>query len=63
VHLAHAQRVAATGSFELDLRTRAIEWSDETFRIFGVTRAIGPLNQTVIEGMILPEDRPRIRLS
>ena len=60
-HLARAQRVAATGSFELDLRTRNIEWSDETYRIFGVTRAIGPLNQTALEEIILPEDRERFR--
>jgi two-component system, cell cycle sensor histidine kinase and response regulator CckA len=60
-HLARAQRVAATGSFELDLATRKIEWSDETYRIFGVTRAIGPLDQTALEAMIIPEDRERLR--
>jgi PAS domain S-box-containing protein len=59
-HLARAQRVAAIGSFELDLRTREIEWSDETYRIFGVTRAIGPLDQKALEGMIIPEDRERL---
>jgi PAS domain S-box-containing protein len=60
-HLARAQRVAATGSFELDLRTRAIEWSDETHRIFGVTPDIGPLDQDKLEGMVIPEDRARLR--
>jgi PAS domain-containing protein len=37
-HLAQAQRVAATGSFELDFHTNRIEWSEETYRIFGVRR-------------------------
>jgi PAS domain S-box-containing protein len=37
-HLAHAQRVAGTGSFERDLRNGHIEWSDETYRIYGVSR-------------------------
>jgi PAS domain S-box-containing protein len=60
-HLARAQRVAATGSFELDLRTRGIEWSDETYRIFGVTPDVGPLDQDKLEGMVIPEDRERLR--
>jgi PAS domain S-box-containing protein len=60
-HLALAQRVAATGSFELDLRTRAIVWSDETYRIFGVDPEIGPLNQNILEELVLPEDRQRLR--
>jgi PAS domain S-box-containing protein len=60
-HLARAQRVNAAGSFELDLRTRKIEWSDETYRIFGLTRDIGPLDQTILEEMVIPEDRDRLR--
>lgn len=60
-HLARAQRVAATGSFELDLRTRRIEWSDETYRIFGVSSDIGPLDQDKLQGMVIPEDRGRLR--
>ncbi|MDQ6703010.1 MAG: hypothetical protein M3Z96_07870, partial [Pseudomonadota bacterium] len=35
-HLARAQRTAHTGSIEQDLRTGAIEWSGETYRIFGL---------------------------
>jgi PAS domain S-box-containing protein len=60
-HLALAQRVAATGSFELDLQSREIAWSDETYRIFGLPGDIGPLNQAVVEQMVLPEDRQRLR--
>jgi diguanylate cyclase (GGDEF)-like protein/PAS domain S-box-containing protein len=35
-HLARAQRIAHTGSIEQDLRTGAIEWSRETYQIFGL---------------------------
>jgi PAS domain S-box-containing protein len=56
-HLARAQRVAAIGSFEFDLATGQIEWSDETYRIFGVSKEIGPLNFAVLNEMIVPEDR------
>ncbi|HXN88506.1 MAG TPA: MHYT domain-containing protein, partial [Methylocella sp.] len=35
-HLARAQRTAHTGSIEQDLRTGAIKWSGETYRIFGL---------------------------
>jgi PAS domain S-box-containing protein len=60
-HLALAQRVAAIGSFELDLQTRALVWSDETYRIFGVGREIGPLTQNDLEQFVLPEDREHLR--
>jgi PAS domain S-box-containing protein len=60
-HLAHAQRVAATGSFERDLRTGRIEWSDETYRIYGVSQDQGPLDLAGIEAIILPEDRERFK--
>jgi PAS domain S-box-containing protein len=34
--LAEAQRIASLGNWELDLRTREVLWSDETYRIFGL---------------------------
>lgn len=57
-HLARAQRVASTGSFELDLRTGALEWSDETYRIFGLGSAGAPINRELLVDIIIPEDRP-----
>lgn len=35
-HLAQAQKVAHVGSWEFDLATQEIAWSDETFRIYGL---------------------------
>ena len=35
-HLARAQRIAHTGSIERNLRTGAVAWSGETYRIFGL---------------------------
>ncbi|MEQ8956995.1 MAG: diguanylate cyclase, partial [Coleofasciculus sp. C2-GNP5-27] len=36
-HLAQAQKVAHVGSWEFDLATQNITWSDETFRIYGLS--------------------------
>jgi len=36
-HLAQAQNVAHVGSWEFDLATQDIKWSDETFRIYGLS--------------------------
>src|SRR5439155_15154801 len=41
--------------------TGRIEWSDETYRIYGVSRDDGPLDVAGIEALILPEDRERFR--
>lgn len=37
-HLEAAQRIAAIGSWENRLRENRISWSDEIYRIFGITR-------------------------
>ncbi|HXQ67766.1 MAG TPA: MHYT domain-containing protein [Alphaproteobacteria bacterium] len=37
-HLARAQEVSRTGSIERDLRTGTVEWSDQTYSIFGMAR-------------------------
>jgi two-component system cell cycle sensor histidine kinase/response regulator CckA len=36
--LEEAQSVAAVGSWELDLRTNVLRWSDEMFRLFGIAK-------------------------
>jgi PAS domain S-box-containing protein len=35
--LVEAQRIAGMGSWEIDWATRAVRWSDEMYRLFGVT--------------------------
>ncbi len=56
-HLALAQKVAHVGSWEFDLATQEITWSDETFRIYGL--APGQPTPTITEHWqkIHPEDK------
>jgi len=56
-HLAQAQKVAHVGSWEFDLATEEIAWSDETFRIYGL--APGQPAPTLSEHgqKIHPDDR------
>jgi len=60
-HLAQAQRVAATGSFELDFRTNGLVWSEETYRIHGLDPRAGPPTLDAIDGLLLPDDREAIQ--
>lgn len=41
-HLAAAQRIARLGSWEFDLQTQEMLWSEEVFRIAGRNPALGP---------------------
>ena len=43
-HLLDAQQVAHVGSWEFDMITQEIRWSDETFRIFGLEPGQPPPN-------------------
>jgi PAS domain S-box-containing protein len=56
-HLAQAQKVAHVGSWEFDLATEEIAWSDETFRIYGLAQ--GQATPTITEHWqkIHPDDR------
>ena len=56
-HLARAQRVAAVGSFEFDLNSGRIEWSEETYRMFGMRHDIEPMTYANFIAMIVPQDR------
>jgi diguanylate cyclase (GGDEF)-like protein/PAS domain S-box-containing protein len=56
-HLARAQRTAHTGSIEQDLRTGAIKWSGETYRIFGLDPNLpAPVGKAFLD-LIHPDDR------
>ena len=55
--LARAQRIAYTGSIEQDLRTGAIAWSGETYRIFGLDPNLpAPMGEAFL-ALIHPDDR------
>ncbi|MGH6800815.1 MAG: diguanylate cyclase domain-containing protein [Methylocella sp.] len=56
-HLARAQRIAQTGSIEQDLRTGVIEWSGETYRIFGVDPNLPVPAGVAFLALVHPDDR------
>lgn len=54
--LNHAQAVAHIGSWRSDLRSQALEWSEETCRIFGIPPGT-PMTYGKLLSRIHPEDR------
>jgi len=54
-----AQRIAHIGSWKLDLKTGMIEWSDETYRIFGIDRSI-PITKDLFEQKVHPDDQKTV---
>ena len=60
VMLNRAQRVSATGSVWRNFKTGVIEWSDETFRLFGVRRQEFTPETAAFLHLVHPEDRPRL---
>ena len=54
--LSHAQAVAHIGSWRMDARNNRLEWSDEAFRIFGVTNGT-PLTYHSFLDSVHPADR------
>jgi PAS domain S-box-containing protein len=55
-YLAEAQRLSRTGSFGWSLSGGEIYWSDETYRLVGIDRAIRPTFERVFQ-RVHPEDR------
>ena len=58
-HLRRAQEVARLGSWDLDLVTGQLFWSDEVYRIFGVAGGT-PLDYRTFLGMVHEEDREAV---
>ncbi|HET7271185.1 MAG TPA: PAS domain-containing protein [Rubrobacter sp.] len=60
-NLAEAQRMAHLGSWEWDLRTGEVDWSDETFRVYGFEpQSFAPSFERLLEVVHL-EDRKVLR--
>ncbi len=55
--LNEAQSIANIGSWELNLLTDKLEWSDESYRIFEIDKSIFKANYTGFLSLVHPEDR------
>lgn len=55
--LATAQRIARLGSWEFEIASQTITWSEEIFRIFGRDPALGTPTYIELSQAIHPEDR------
>src|ERR1700722_5476925 len=55
--LEEAQRVAHLGYWVWDLETNQVIWSEETYRIFGLTPQVGSIDIAIVGEMFHPDDR------
>jgi PAS domain S-box-containing protein len=58
--LAHAQAMAHVGHWDRDLSTGKVRWSDETYRIYGLTPREEDMDMPSFLQVIHPEDRARV---
>jgi PAS domain S-box-containing protein len=58
--LEEAQRLAHIGYYEWNLITGRVIWSDELYRIYGLSPREGPVEMAMVGEMIHPEDRERV---
>ncbi|NEQ73072.1 MAG: response regulator [Okeania sp. SIO2C9] len=59
-HLKAAQKIGKLGSWEFDVKTGAVAWSDETFRIFGQSPEVKTLTYEDFLELVHPKDREGI---
>lgn len=57
--LAESQRLARVGSWELDVETLQLFWSEQQFRNFGFTPATSPIKRSLVITRIDPRDMER----
>ncbi len=61
--LRDAQRIARLGSWQLNLKTRQLNWSDEVFRIFELDPTRFGANYQSFLDAVHPDDRERVNLA
>jgi PAS domain S-box-containing protein len=61
--LARAQQIANVGSYEWDLRTGAVFWTDQVYLIHGFEPGSVTPSLELVLGMVHPDDRERVRTS
>ncbi len=61
--LARAQRIAHMGSWELDLASGHLAWSDEIYRIFGIVPGAEPVTYERFIAHVHPDDRDYVEHS
>lgn len=54
--LAEAQRIAHLGNWDLDVRTEGLSWTDEVYRIFGLTPQEFKANRAAFFDRVHPDD-------
>ncbi|MBX3608807.1 MAG: PAS domain S-box protein [Hydrogenophaga sp.] len=58
--LKEAQRIAGVGSWEFDLRTQHVSWSDELFRIFELDPSVATASYATFIACVHPDDRAAV---
>jgi PAS domain S-box-containing protein len=58
--LEEAQRVAHMGHYYWDLTANRVTWSDELYRIYGLTPREGPIDMAMVREMMHPDDRDHV---
>jgi PAS domain S-box-containing protein len=58
--LEEAQRVAHMGHYYWDLIANRVTWSDELYRIYGLTPQEGPIDMAMVREMMHPDDRDHV---
>ncbi len=61
--LREAQHIAKLGSWDWDLSSNILEWSDELYSIFGIEKNGKPLSQETFLEIVHPDDRNFVRES
>ncbi len=58
--LEHAQRIAATGSWDWNIVTNDLEWSDQIYRIFGIEPVEFGASYPAFLDRVHPDDRAKV---
>ncbi|MBD2233467.1 PAS domain-containing protein [Phormidium tenue] len=60
-HLQEAQRIGNLGSWEFEVATDRITWSEQVYRIFGLDVGANPLSFEALQSYFHPDDQTRHR--